>query len=222
MWLIKITLVFCFMFAILCSCQTVLAEPTNPPPSDSKNHVITPEELFRPQYVDRPWSVLLYAGITAYENIGEVITFHITPTGESIYSAELAYIFYRNLFSEFQVAVNGAMRFASGENPVPEFDVYIMYRLIKFPWSKYIDTTMAVGEGLSYAASIPYSEQKKDVNSEELLDFLTFELTLGLPSHPEWQLVGRIHHRSGMYGIFAPRSYHAGSNAAGLGIRYFF
>jgi hypothetical protein len=207
-----------FFIASLIHCIGVFAADI----SDSKNHVITPEELFWPQQVEHPWSVLLYGGITVKEELGDIIGFRATSSGESIYSAELAYVFYRNMFSEFQIAGNGAMRFAAGQNPVPEVDVYFMYRLLKFPWNNYINTTFAFGEGLSYAFAVPYAEKEVDAHSQNFLDFLTFELTFGLPKYPDWQLVARIHHRSGMYGTFAPRSDHAGSNSMGFGIRYSF
>jgi hypothetical protein len=224
----KLSKILPFVCAVSLSyCTATLADSTdllavNPPASDSKNHVITPEELFRPLQVDHPWSVMVYGGITANEDLGPVITLNFTASGESIYSVELAYVFYRNLFSEFQIAGNGAVRLAEDQNPVPEVDLYVMYRIIKFPWDNYITTTVAAGEGISYAFSAPYSEEKNNTHTEDFLDFLTFELTLGLPKYPDWQLVARIHHRSGMYGTFCPRSYNAGSNALGLGIRYSF
>lgn len=186
------------------------------------NHIITPGELFRPQHVDRPWSILLYGGITMNEDLSQIVVFNASSSGEQIYSLEGAYIFYRNLFCELQVAGNFAMRFDSHQSPVEEGDVYAMLRLISFPWNKYVYTTIAAGEGVSLTSDEPYSEKLNTKGSPNFLDFLTFELTFSLPSHPEWQLVGRIHHRSGMYGTFCSRDFNAGSNALGIGVRYFF
>jgi hypothetical protein len=45
------------------------------------------------------------------------------------------------------------------------------------------------------------------------------EATFALPKYPQWQLAYRIHHRSGIYGVFDTDS---GSNTIGLGLRYFF
>ena len=45
------------------------------------------------------------------------------------------------------------------------------------------------------------------------------EATFALPRHPQWQLAYRIHHRSGIFGVYDTDS---GSNTVGLGLRYFF
>ncbi|NNK49546.1 MAG: hypothetical protein HKP01_11805 [Gemmatimonadetes bacterium] len=44
-------------------------------------------------------------------------------------------------------------------------------------------------------------------------------MTLALPSLPYLQLVGRIHHRSGAFGLFGD-AQESGSNTVGLGIRW--
>lgn len=220
---IKVTLVLVFgLYGINSFADTINNPNANPPASDTENHIITPEELLSPQHVEHPWSVMLYGGITANEDLNQVIVFNATSSGESIYSAELAYVFYRNMFSELQIATNGAVRLTDEQSPVTEIDLYLMYRLTAFPWNNYITTTVAVGEGISYASSVPYSEQINDPESHKFLDFMTFEFTAGLPKYPDWQLVYRIHHRSGAYGTFCPFSDGAGSNAMGIGIRYSF
>ena len=218
----KLLLLFILsLYGLNVGADTINNPNANPPVSDT-SHIITLKELFRPQHVEHPWSVMLYGGITVNENLIDVVVFNVTSSGETIYSAELAYVFYRNMFSEFQIAANGAMRFAAGENPVPEVDLYLMYRITKFPWNNYITTTIAAGEGISYAFSTPYSEENNNSQTEQFLNFLTFEFTAGLPKYPDWQLVYRIHHRSGAYGTFTPHSSNAGSNSMGLGIRYSF
>jgi len=49
---------------------------------------------------------------------------------------------------------------------------------------------------------------------------LLLELTLSLPNTPRWNLIARLHHRSGVGGIF--NGVNGGSNALGLGIKYKF
>jgi hypothetical protein len=44
------------------------------------------------------------------------------------------------------------------------------------------------------------------------------EATFAVPSYPYVQLVGRIHHRSGAFGLFGD-AQESGSNTVGLGFR---
>jgi hypothetical protein len=48
-------------------------------------------------------------------------------------------------------------------------------------------------------------------------DYLAFETELAHGAVPGWSLVGRIHHRSGGYGMLTERG--SGSNFMGLGLR---
>jgi hypothetical protein len=47
-----------------------------------------------------------------------------------------------------------------------------------------------------------------------------FELAVVVPQHPQWTLFGRVHHRSGVFGLFD--GMNGGSNVVGAGIRYTF
>jgi len=47
-----------------------------------------------------------------------------------------------------------------------------------------------------------------------------FEFDFALPHEPSWSLVTRIHHRSGVFGLFG--GVHGATNAFSLGIRYHF
>jgi hypothetical protein len=173
---------------------------------------------------------MFYSGVTCKNTLSQIVydgEFH--NAHETVVSAELAAAFYTNRWSRLGAAVNLATRFADSSYyhnpyPIPEADLYLMLHITTFPWNRWLITYLAIGEGLSYAADIPFTEQNGIAadDSEKILDFMMFELTLALPAYPRWHLVGRIHHRSGGYGTFAPKDYHAGSNTLGLGIRYYF
>jgi hypothetical protein len=92
-------------------------------------------------------------------------------------------------------------------------------RWVVFPWNKYIETTAAIGEGLSWATQIPALEKADPTNSDnnQLLNYILLEATFAIPESP-WSLVTRIHHRSGVYGLLG----HSGSNIIEAGIRYRF
>ena len=89
-------------------------------------------------------------------------------------------------------------------------------RWVTFPWNAYLNTTLAIGEGISDATEVPKLEQED--GASQWLNYLLFEVTFALPKYPEWAIVGRIHHRSGFFGALAPN----GSNVVAAGIKYRF
>lgn len=79
------------------------------------------------------------------------------------------------------------------------------------------------GIGLSYAFGTPSYEDGPDgdpARRYRFQNFDAFELEGGLNRWPDTSLVARIHHRSGLYGLIAPK--HVGSNFLTVGIRYRF
>ena len=100
-----------------------------------------------------------------------------------------------------------------------EFTGSLNLRWVVFPWNRYVETTLALGEGLSWATEIPALEKADPTNSDnaQLLNYILIEVTFAIPESP-WSLVTRIHHRSGVWGLFG----HSGSNILEAGIRYRF
>ncbi len=153
--------------------------------------------------------------------------FHRWP--EHIQSVELAYTLNKNnvirrFFSPIvgvvQIALDTTVRTGSNEPTIYELDPYIGFRWANFPWNNYLTMSFEAGEGISYATSVPAIESHDNDNTKRLLNFMMLEATFAAPKYPRLQLVVRIHHRSGAYGL-----YHAGntgSNDIGLGIRYLF
>jgi hypothetical protein len=77
---------------------------------------------------------------------------------------------------------------------------------------------LAVGEGLSYALSRPaYEGVSHGQEPRKFLNYLTLEAEFSHPSLPGVSVVPRVHHRSGIYGVIAPRG--SGSNFIGIGLR---
>jgi hypothetical protein len=91
----------------------------------------------------------------------------------------------------------------------------------KFPWNEHLPTTLAHGIGLSYATVVPEQEVLyRRGKSSRLLVFLMWDITFGLPSHPQWAVFFRIHHRSGAFGTFD--GVHGAANYPCIGIKYGF
>jgi hypothetical protein len=81
----------------------------------------------------------------------------------------------------------------------------------------------AAGAGLSHAFGTPTYEDGpvNDPSRRYRTQFLMlFEFEWGLASVPALTLVTRIHHRSGIFGVIAPRR--VGSNFSVVGLRYRF
>ena len=95
-----------------------------------------------------------------------------------------------------------------------------MFQWSNFPWQKYLVTTIGAGEGLSYDSKVPQAEAQNSTNTQNLLNFLMFEIAFALPSHPNFEVIGRIHHRSGVYGLYTDGN--SGSTAVGVAVRYHF
>lgn len=100
-----------------------------------------------------------------------------------------------------------------------EFNALVVARWHRFPWNRRIATTVAVGEGLSLATRTPQLERDNHTRVNALLNYLLFELTLA-PPQSRWYWSGRIHHRSGVYGLFD--GVHGASNFIGTGLGYRF
>lgn len=82
---------------------------------------------------------------------------------------------------------------------------------------------VGAGLGLSYAFGTPTYEDGPKDNPEKRYRFQNYnayEIESSLAAYPHLALAFRVHHRSGMYGLIAPR--HVGSNFLTVGLRYQF
>ncbi len=149
--------------------------------------------------------------------------------GKPIYweSSELLALAYSQSFYEF---ADGAAQwewetqFAKhvGVQDNIELNALIVLRWQSFPWDEHLRTTAAIGEGLSWASKVPQLEEELDPDGKaaQLLNYLLIEFTFGLPSIPSWDLVFRIHHRSGIFGTFD--GVNGGSNVLAVGLKWRF
>jgi len=89
-------------------------------------------------------------------------------------------------------------------------------RFRKTPWSKAIPSSFAIGNGLSYATSVPLPEAT-DGSQKRLLWLITLEFTFEVWKKENLSIITRIHHRSGMFGVFGTSG---GSNYVTAGLRW--
>ncbi|HVE43993.1 MAG TPA: hypothetical protein VNC84_02505 [Gammaproteobacteria bacterium] len=180
-------------------------------------------------YDQYPWGLMYYYGMTASNTLIPILTGHFTRWPEHIQSLELTHTlspqnvvrrFFSPLVGVVQLGLNATVRNGSQEPTIYEVDPFFSIRWANFPWNPYLNTSFSIGEGVSYASSVPAIEKKDNQNTKRFLNYLMLEATFAPPLYPRLQLVAQIHHRSGAYGLY--HAGNSGSNVVGLGVRYLF
>ena len=79
--------------------------------------------------------------------------------------------------------------------------LFVRYR--GFPWDEVVVTSVALSTGLSYASDISEVERERarDGEGSQWMHFFSPEITFALPSRPGVELLFRLHHRSGVFGL---------------------
>ncbi len=164
------------------------------------------------------WFLTVYGGAHAQDTIEDVFTFNAKfEDNDYIAVAALAREFwhYQDYIS-FEAEGQVGKHF--NNDTFWEFNGLIIGRWHVFPWDKYVDTSLAVGDGLSCYTEISKVEKDDDDDAQKTLNYLLFELALGLPQYPRWDLVVRIHHRSSVFGLYGA----GGSNYVTGGVKFSF
>lgn len=90
----------------------------------------------------------------------------------------------------------------------------LYFRWTRFPWNRYLYTTIAISTGPSFAVDLPIGS-----HSAHLLNYFSPELTFALPTQPRYALLVQYHHRSHMW-IGSVRD--PGWQYLTIGLRYHF
>jgi hypothetical protein len=164
--------------------------------------------------------ITVYAGKYTDDKLGEVltnkpITFEHSYLGVIAFSHTLGETLRAYQWElETQIGKHG------GAQTHWEFNVAPVIRWKRFPWNDFLNTTVAIGDGLSCATEIPPLEQSSSTNegAARLLNYFLFEMTAAPPGEYRWSIVGRVHHRSGVFGLF--NNVHGGSNIVAIGLKF--
>lgn len=168
---------------------------------------------------DYPWAVSLYGGVYTDDGLLDIFSFDASWANDNnVVVAALSREVYRyKQYLSFELEGQVGRHFGDDLSHW-EFVGLGMGRWHPFPWDDVVDTSFALGAGLSYYTEISQIENDDEDDAQRLLVYLAYELTFGLPRYPRWDLMLRIHHRSGMWGLVGEGS----SNYGCIGLRYAF
>jgi hypothetical protein len=177
------------------------------------------------------WNWLILGGRMTDAALVDVFVFNFGWDEATLFAGEVGYQlqddnpivrFFRPWVSSIDVALNVTYQNDPAGN-IYEINPFIMARWSKLPWNKTIRTTFGLGIGPSFASDIPSIEihpNKPNGDYSRLLNYIAVEATFALPKHPDWQLVYRLHHRSGVFGLLGADN--VGNTAVELGLRHYF
>jgi hypothetical protein len=166
------------------------------------------------------WFLTAYAGAHAQDDINDVVTFQ-PKFEDNAYIGVVALareIWHYKKYLSFELEGQVAKHF--NRDTHWEFVGLLIGRWNYFPWDKYVDTSLAVGDGISYYTEVSEVEEDDDDDddAQRALNYLLIEVALGLPEYPKWDLVFRVHHRSSVFGLVGE----GGSNFVCAGIKFGF
>ena len=173
--------------------------------------------LLEEMRAEEDWSLTLYHGAVSGAAIGDVLQLTANFRYSNSYLALAAarkIKRYKNLHWEIE---GQYVHHVGSLQSHMEFNGLFIARWLTFPWDTFIDTSFAVGEGLSLATEVPEIEKRNHDDESAILNYLLFELTFPLKFLANTNLALRIHHRSGVFGLFDGVT--GASNAIGIGIK---
>jgi hypothetical protein len=164
------------------------------------------------------WSVFGYAGQWSANRIGAILRGETEFTSSYVAVAGGSRTLHRfGAPMSLELEINAGTH--TGMQHHAELNTALIVRWGRFPWDRIADTSVAYGLGVSYAFRTPEIEQHPDRPPSRLLVFMPVEITFAPPRAPEWQLLVRVHHRSGAFGVISDAR---GSNFVTAGVRYRF
>lgn len=164
-------------------------------------------------------SVTGWAGFGTENGIHEVWRFKGDFTDDYFAGVSIAQPIYRTSFG-LSFEVEGQVHHHFGNASYWEGVGGVVARWDRFPWNDTIDTSVAYMHGLSVYSDDSAIEEMRLDKTNRLLNYFAIEVDLALPSQPDWRVVGRLHHRSGVFGLFS--DVVGGSNYYALGLRHRF
>ncbi|EMY62665.1 hypothetical protein [Leptospira terpstrae] len=173
------------------------------------------------------WNLILYGGIFTTTDLIPIVFRQKTDYKES-YIGSLGIsrpLDYRIRWFDFLWEGNVTKHFGEMNHwEVNGFYIVKIDRMYGSPIS------LSLGEGLSLASENPKLEnkakgyyldglQKDAIESRALLNYMMVEFSSYLPFERKTELFLRVHHRSGIFGLYCPPDPNCGSNFVSYGFR---
>ncbi|MCZ8343130.1 MAG: hypothetical protein O9301_08875 [Leptospira sp.] len=173
------------------------------------------------------WNLVLYGGIFTETDLLPIVLRQKTEYRES-YIGTVGFnrpLDYKIRFIDFELEGNLTKHF--GEMRHWEFNLFYVAKINRIQGSPF---SFSLGEGLSQASENPKLENKakgfyldgyqsKSIESRATLNYLMVEFSSYLPFERKTEIFLRIHHRSGIFGLYCPPDPNCGSNFVSYGIR---
>lgn len=171
---------------------------------------------------ERPNGIAVFAGLYSSDVFSDIVTSPWDTKTQDIYLLTLSYNRrIATIFRHLDIEVEGGVGRRFGDNTSVEAYAALGLRWTYFPWNQYLRTTFAVYPiGPSYVADLSPSEVAKDGRSANWLNYFALELTFAAPSLPEFEVLFRLHHRSGAFGAINGSTN--GADFLSVGARYRF
>jgi hypothetical protein len=163
------------------------------------------------QIITEPWTTdfvdLTMVGLAASHRLG---------TLDELTGSDLGQI-----GEDVSVEVEGGAAYRFGREDQGEFWTALYFRYDGFPWNDIFYTTAAINTGLSILTkSSEFERDRGDGRSSQMLHDFSPEITLADPGDKNVELVLRLHHRSGIFGLIDGVS--SGSTFVTTGLRFRF
>ncbi len=166
------------------------------------------------------FAVTVYGGRMTDGDFGDALTGQADFIDAYVVVGALSWTFARYFEDALSFELEGQVGKWWGDQHNLEFNLPLAIRWSKFPWNRYVSTSLAYGLGPSYATKEPAAEIDEHDTTKKFLVYWFGEIAFG-PPDSNWAGVFRIHHRSGAFGLIADRG-EGGSNTLAVGLKYRF
>lgn len=169
------------------------------------------------------WSVSVFGGFTDHD--GRMFDAIRLPADRSLREENLAGVAlaYRvgRFWSHFTLEVEGGVGTRFPDSHATEGWAAAFVRFDGFPWKQALYTSVGASVGLDYLSTLPPSEVptigEPDRPTSKLLHYFSPEIAFAFPEARRHEMFVRLHHRSGVWGLF--NGVHGGSDALVMGYR---
>ncbi|MDF3820730.1 hypothetical protein P3G55_12505 [Leptospira sp. 96542] len=173
------------------------------------------------------WHLVFYGGIFTETDLLPIVLRQKTEYQKSYIGTLGLYrpLDYKLRFIDFGFEGNITKHFGTMNHW--EFNAFYIAKIDRIAGSPF---GISIGEGLSLASENPKLEnkakgyyldglQKDAIESRALLNYLMVEVSSYLPFEHKTELFLRVHHRSGIFGLYCPPDPNCGSNFISYGFR---